>query len=423
MSDSSESAPASAGPDERLSAVLLQRRDGDLQKLHRRVSLQDRITSLWMPVVAFLACFVPYVVVVELWPGSASWAQPAIKTAGLLLVVWYFASLAYRMSRPAFRELRKARVAAEELLLQIERELQRRGVEKATREKILDQSVAVDRSRAGAEAKKIQADSDRLTGLADKYLEGWRARSSVAGLRGLLLTLLGVAVLRTVVVEPFKIPSGSMIPTLEIGDHVVVNRFIYGVRIPWANVVPFVIVRRPRPGDVVVFNNPREESVDFIKRVIAVPGDEVQQIDEAIWVNGKQLPRDLVKPDEDVWTLEKNGQWFHQTAERYEEQGPFKSYPVLQGPNRHTRGQTSEKWKVPENSVMVLGDDRDNSSDSRYGFAVDPPVVSYVPYGHIKGKAMVVWLSLCHEGLGSGLPFWPFDGSGLCPGRMFTPVR
>jgi len=416
--------PAPAGPDERLSAVLLQRRDAELQELHRRALWEDRLTSLWTPVVAFLAAFVPYVAVVELWPSSASWAQPAIKSIGLLVVLWYFAALAYRMARPQFRELRKARVAAEELLMQTERELQRRGVEKATREKVLDQAAAVDRSRANHDVKKIQADVDRLTGLADKYLEGWRTRSSVAGVRGLLLTLLGVAVLRTVVVEPFKIPSGSMIPTLEIGDHVVVNRFIYGVRIPWMNVVPFVIVRHPRPGDVVVFNNPRNESVDFIKRVIAVPGDEVKQVDEVIYVNGQPLPRDLTREDQDVWTQdEQTGEWVHQLAERYEEHGPYKTYSVLQGPNRGTRGQTLGPWKVPPESVMVFGDDRDNSSDSRYGFAVEPRMVSYVPYGHIKGKAMVVWLSLCHEGLGSGLPFWPFKGSGLCPGRMFTPVR
>jgi len=226
------------------------------------------------------------------------------------------------------------------------------------------------------------------------------------------------------VVEPFKIPSGSMIPTLEIGDHVVVNRFIYGVRIPWMNVVPFAIVRRPRPGDVVVFNNPRNESVDFIKRVIAVPGDTVQQIDEAIYVNGRALPRDLVSESQDVWTQdEQTGEWLHQTALRYEEHGPFKTYPVLQGPDRRTKGTTSDRWKVPEGAVMVLGDDRDNSSDSRYGFAVSPQVVSYVPYGNIKGKAMVIWLSLCHDGLGSSLPVWPFKGDGLCPRRMFTPVR
>src|SRR5678809_192084 len=80
-----EGPTGSGGPGERLSAVLLQRRDPELQNLHRRVTLEDRLTTLWTPVVVFLACFVPYVVVVELWPSSAPWAQPAIKTAGLLL--------------------------------------------------------------------------------------------------------------------------------------------------------------------------------------------------------------------------------------------------------------------------------------------------------------------------------------------------
>jgi len=412
----------SAEIDDRLSAVLLQRRDDELRRLHRRTSLEDRITSLWTPVVVFLACFVPYVVLVEMWPSSARVAQPVLKAIGLTLVIWYFVALGYRLARPKFRELRKARVAAEELLLQMERELQR-GADRAARDKILDQAAALDRSRVEQDAKKLQADVDRLTGIADKYLEGWRARSSVAGVRGLLLTLLGVALLRTVVVEPFKIPSGSMIPTLEIGDHVVVNRFIYGVRIPWLNKVPFVIVRRPRPGDVVVFNNPRDESLDFIKRVIAVPGDEVKQVDELIYINGKPLPRDLVAGDQDVWTVDDAGVWHHDLAERYEEHGPYKSYPIFQGPHRKTRGDTLGPWKVPENALFVLGDDRDNSGDSRYGFAKGPPTVEFVPYGHIKGKAMVVWLSICHDGIGSSIPVWPFNGSGLCPGRMFTPVR
>jgi len=412
----------SAEINDRLSSVLLQRRDDELRRLHRRILLEDRLTSLWTPVVVFLACFVPYVVLVEMWPSSASVAQPVLKAIGLTLVIWYFVALGYRLARPAFRELRKARVAAEELLLQMERELQR-GADRAARDKILDQAAALDRSRVEQDAKKLQADVDRLTGIADKYLEGWRERSSVAGVRGLLLTLLGVALLRTVVVEPFKIPSGSMIPTLEIGDHVVVNRFIYGVRIPWLNKVPFVIVRRPRPGDVVVFNNPRDESLDFIKRVIAVPGDEVKQVDEIIYVNGKPLPRDLVAEDQDVWTVDDWGVWHHDLADRYEEHGPFKSYPVFQGPHRKTRGDTLGPWKVPENALFVLGDDRDNSGDSRYGFAKGPPTVEFVPYGHIKGKAMVVWLSICHDGIGSSIPVWPFKGSGLCPGRMFTPVR
>jgi len=429
-------APAVA---DRFRGSLLSRRDADLAKRHRRVALQDRLTSLWSPVVAFLACLVPYMILVELWPGSAPVAQPALKAIGLAVVGWYLAALVYRRARPSFRALRKARVSAEELLHQMDRELGRRGVERSTREKLLDQAEAVDRARAGQDVQKLQADLDRLSGIADKYLEGWRTRAGIAGLRGLVLTLLGVLVLRTMVVEPFKIPSGSMLPTLEIGDHVVVNRFIYGVRIPWVNKVLFPIVRRPRPGDVVVFNNPRNESVDFIKRVIAVPGDVVSQVDEAVVVNGRPLPRELVAEGQQVITYdEDSAEWLFQQADRYEERGPFSSYSVLQGPNRQTRGITQGPWTVPEGAVFVMGDNRDNSSDSRYGFAVYPPGVSFVPYGHIKGKAMVVWLSICHDGLGSSLSTlchdWldiqgrsfllcPVKGSGLCPGRMFTPVR
>src|SRR5262245_59029982 len=297
-------APAGVKPPERLGEVLLARRDPELQQRHRRAALEDRLTSVWTPIVLFLSCFAPYVVLVELWPASASVAQPALKGIGLLLVGWFFGAIGYRLARRRFAELRKGRIAAEELLVQLERELRRPGADPSSRAKLLDLAEQVDRARAGQDKAKLDAEVDRLGASADKQLKGWRTRSAWAGARGLGLTLLGVALLRTVVVEPFKIPSGSMIPTLEIGDHVVVNRFIYGVRIPWLNKVPFVIVRRPRPGDVVVFNNPRNESVDFIKRVIAVPGDEVKQVDEIIYVNGQPLARDLVAEDQDVWTVD-----------------------------------------------------------------------------------------------------------------------
>jgi len=421
-----------------LLAILRSRRDADLERRRRRLALRDRLSSLWTPVVAFVACVVPYVVLVELWPASASVAQPTIKAIGLGAVGWYLVALAYRLARPRFWVLRTLRGAAEELLHRMDRELGR-GVEGATREKLVEQAEAVDRARAGREIGKLLASMERLSTSADEHLKGWHARANLAVLRRLLLALLAVVLLRTVVVEPFKIPSGSMLPTLEIGDQVVVNRFIYGVRIPWVNKVFFPIVRRPRPGDVIVFNNPRDESVDFIKRVIAVSGDVVSQVDETIVVNGQPLPRAVVAENQQFATYDEIfAQWRLQQADRYQEEGPFRSYSILQGPDRHTRGGTLGPWTVPEGTVFVVGDNRDNSSDSRYGFAVEPPVVSFVPYGHIKGKAMLVWLSFCHDGLGSSLvnlchdwldlhgrPFLlcPVGGSGLCPDRMFTPVR
>ena len=121
---------------------------------------------------------------------------------------------------------------------------------------------------------------------------------------GLVKALVVALLIRTVLVEPFKIPSGSMLPTLEIGDQIFVNKFIYGVRIPYLNVVPFSLVRSPERGDVIVFNNPADTSKDFIKRVVGIPGDVVEIRDDVVYVNGREQPRTLVATDFPVWDEE-----------------------------------------------------------------------------------------------------------------------
>src|SRR5439155_16071265 len=106
--------------------------------------------------------------------------------------------------------------------------------------------------------------------------------------------------IRSVLVEPFKIPSGSMIPTLEIGDQIFVNKFIYGVRVPFLDSVPFVIVREPRRGDVIVFYN-RLVGKDFIKRIIATPGDKLVAHGAKIFVNGEELQAQVENDSYQHW--------------------------------------------------------------------------------------------------------------------------
>ena len=161
--------------------------------------------------------------------------------------------------------------------------------------------------------------------------------------------------IRTFVVQAFKIPSGSMEPTLLIGDHILVNKFIYGVKIPFirATVIP---ISRPDRGDVVVFIYPVDKSKDFIKRVIGLPGDIIEIRDNKIYVNGKIYE-------------DKHGY--------YANKGGGKGNPG----NQDRFGPVT----VPEDHIFVMGDNRDHSYDSRFW--------GYVPVDTIKGKAFIIYWS------------------------------
>jgi signal peptidase I len=194
--------------------------------------------------------------------------------------------------------------------------------------------------------------------------------------------------LRAFVVEAFKIPSGSMIPTLQVGDHIFVNKFIYGVRVPFTDFKIGTGVRRPRRGEVIVFIYPKDPDKDFIKRIVAVEGDVVEMRDGVLFVNEQPVSHapidgDCLYEDYD----EQSDQWEERRCEAVEERvGPnvyttiYNRGLVALGPSHSTR-----PFRVPERSVFVMGDNRDNSHDSRFWGAV--------PESLIKGKAMVIWWS------------------------------
>lgn len=201
---------------------------------------------------------------------------------------------------------------------------------------------------------------------------------------------IGVAVLialflRAFVVEAFKIPSGSMIPTLQVGDHIFVNKFIYGVRVPFTNIKFGMEYRKPRRGEVIVFIYPKEPDKDFIKRIVAVEGDTVEVRDNQIFVNGVGVPRSHVAGDctyEDF--VEETAKWEERHCDAWIETRPngdkYTTIYDYNGGVHSTRPVT-----VPKDSVFVMGDNRDNSHDSRYW--------GFVPFDLIKGKAMIIWWS------------------------------
>ncbi|WP_168794806.1 signal peptidase I [Paraburkholderia aromaticivorans] len=203
--------------------------------------------------------------------------------------------------------------------------------------------------------------------------------------------ILVVFVVRSFVVEPFKIPSGSMVPTLLVGDFILVNKFDYGIRLPITNTK----ISEGRPlqrGDVVVFRYPKDESVDYIKRVIGLPGDTVAYQDKQLTINGKPVPE---TPLPDYLDDERMGY-----AKQFEEDldgrknailnnpavPPFivgaEDYPYRDNCTYNARGVIC---KVPPGNYFMMGDNRDNSADSRYwGFAPDKNVV---------GRAFFIWMN------------------------------
>jgi signal peptidase I len=190
--------------------------------------------------------------------------------------------------------------------------------------------------------------------------------------RSFFPVILAVFLLRSFLVEPFRIPSGSMLPTLHVGDFILVNKFTYGIRLPVID-KKVIELGSPQRGDVVVFRYPPEPSTDYIKRVIGVPGDRIGYYDKVLYVNGEPVTqRDAAQPaqDEGVEYL------------RLPEQLGTHQYTVQWMPQRPSpQGEVV----VPPGQYFVMGDNRDNSKDSRYW--------GFVPDENLVGKAFFVWMS------------------------------
>ena len=209
---------------------------------------------------------------------------------------------------------------------------------------------------------------------------------------GLCPVFLFVFVLRSFLFEPFRIPSGSMLPTLHIGDFILVNKYDYGVRLPviGTKVIP---MGSPKRGDVVVFRYPMDPSVDYIKRVVGLPGDQIQYINKRLFVNGVEQPQkptgDWVDPDTMV-TLssfdEKLGERVHKILKDDRLEESIRGLPYPRGTEYCKYTLEGFTCKVPEGNYFMLGDNRDNSEDSRYW--------GVVPDEYLVGRAFFIWLNV-----------------------------
>ena len=188
--------------------------------------------------------------------------------------------------------------------------------------------------------------------------------------------ILAVLLLRSFLVEPFRIPSNSMMPTLLTGDFILVNKFSYGIRLPVLN-SKIISMGEPERGDVVVFRYPKDPSVDYIKRVVGLPGDKVGYYNKIVYINGEpagQVPAG-------VYIGVGSGISMSGASERQEQLGDA-SHDILVMPR--TPGLEGE-YLVGEDEYFVMGDNRDNSNDSRYWGAV--------PESNLVGKAFRVWMN------------------------------
>ena len=247
---------------------------------------------------------------------------------------------------------------------------------------------ADDKRRADLQNKGIaRVDGDIAqateTILAQPWWLDWTA--------GLFPVIISVFFLRSFIVEPFKIPSGSMIPTLLVGDLILVNKFHYGLRLPVLN-TKITEGEKPQRGDVMVFRYPPKPSLDYIKRVVGVPGDTVAYLNKRLTINGQAVPTESVPEffDEDAMRYfkqyeEKLGSQSHRLLN--DEQRPAfvpgaDKFPGFENCDYTIEGVTC---KVPEGHYFMMGDNRDNSMDSRYW--------GFVPEKNIVGKAFFVWMN------------------------------
>ena len=204
--------------------------------------------------------------------------------------------------------------------------------------------------------------------------------------------ILIVFLLRSFLVEPFKIPSSSMVPTLLVGDFILVNKYTYGIRLPVAN-RKLIELGRPERGDVMVFRFPEDPSLDYIKRVVGVPGDRIEYRNKRLLVNGTPVPMRQV----DDYLQKERMQFsrrFIETVNGVEHEilldedasaslMPARAFPFAGNCNYNMNGLACT---VPPGHYFMMGDNRDNSSDSR--------VWGFVPDANIVGKAFFIWLNL-----------------------------
>lgn len=241
-----------------------------------------------------------------------------------------------------------------------------------------------------------------------------RKQKIIKETKSILLILLVVFTFRSIFFEPFRIPSGSMIPTLMIGDFILVNKFSYGFKVPFSDISIFGYnsnpiylfgEKTPERGDVIVFKYPEIPSINYIKRVIAISGDTIEIKNKIVYVNGEAVRTDEIDGGEIMADMDEKFKSFNLRFYRSYSGGEEPHIIQIDRDNYFTVDY--RRTTVPDGKYFVMGDNRDFSSDSRsWGF---------VPHEHVKGKALFVWFSMIFPGGDESFKFRPW--------RIGTPIK
>ena len=236
---------------------------------------------------------------------------------------------------------------------------------------------------ANSRARRAQA-FELMTALSAEEREA-RARNAlhepiaVEYARSFFPVLLVILLFRSFLAEPFKIPSGSMMPTLLVGDFILVNKFAYGLRLPVLN-TKILNVGEPKRGDVFVFRYPKNPKEDYIKRVIGLPGDEITYQNKTLYVNGKEIGETFFGP----YSGPSEPGHPMDSAQVKIENLEGVEHRIMEDPRSFIGHEGS--WKVPAGHYFAMGDNRDNSADSRFW--------GFVPEENLVGRAFVIWMNI-----------------------------